>query len=104
MGRALPVLISLLVVIVAFWLPTASPERLAALQAYEMLELPVGPEPAEGAPDERPPLWKFALESDAGEKTEDGYRFRLGQVTAHPAPALRSARLSRSKYSSTIWR
>jgi len=91
MGRAIPVLISLLVLVVAFGVPTASPERLAALQAYEMLELPVGTEPDAGAPDERPPLWKFALESAAGEKTEDGYRFRMGQVTAHPSPALRSA-------------
>ena len=72
MARGLPYLFAVLVVVGAWFVPEASPARLSSLQAYELLTLPVGPEPEAGAEDDRRPLWEAVVNSPAARITDEG--------------------------------
>ncbi len=64
--------ISLAVLAAAWFVPSASSSRLSALQAWELLDLPVGPAPAEGAEDDRPRLWQIVAQSPAASIDDEG--------------------------------
>ncbi|HEB88811.1 MAG TPA: hypothetical protein ENI85_04500, partial [Deltaproteobacteria bacterium] len=86
MRRVVPFLLSLAIVAGALLIPKGVPAELSALESYQLLELPVGPPPAEGQTDDRPPLWKAVLDSPAAERTEDGLVLRLHGTRHVPAP------------------
>ncbi len=83
MGKVLPVVVSLLVVLGAFLIPEGRPAEVSALQAYELLELPAGDPPAEGEPDEREPLWEVVLRGPAAEFAPDGHLILYLHGTRH---------------------
>jgi len=71
MARALPLVVSVSILVGAWFLPTAAPSKVSALQSWELLDLPVGEAPADDAADDRPRLWEVicaspAARSDAG--------------------------------------
>ncbi len=85
MKRVVPVLVCVVVVVLAWMVPEAAPARLSALQAYELLELPVGDAPADGAEDTRKPMWQMVVESPAARVLDDGRLQLLLHGTQHRA-------------------
>ena len=78
MGRLAPVAVSLLALALVFLLPEVPRAKLAALQAHQLLEQPVGPAPPAGVEDVRPTLGALVLRGPAAEHAPDGsVRLRL---------------------------